>query len=399
LKFQPKERKKGKMPDSSVIKKRFCFVCGVSLTDENDSCEHIIPRAIGGRRKIKGFLCAHCNNTTGHEWDARLADQLHDLGLICQIKRQGKVLPSKIIKTASGKKIQYNNDGSMTLGKPHYSAVENDDGTVRIQIQARTKDEARKMLEGVARKYPGKFDVEEWLSNFDQLPVYTEDPLCFSLDLKGDEHGRSVVKSALALAVEAGVNACSCETARDYLLNNGEPCYGYYTEKDLVRDRPKGVPLHCVAICGDPQSQLLLGYAELYSVYRIVMCLSRTYEGKALQHIYAIDPSDGSSLDLKVDLMFLSDNLPEIFKAEYFDFNAVKENLDAVLARAVIRAQKVAQSDAIEQAFKRALLKCGVGENEVLDIERCNEFSSTFVEGLMPYLMHLGVGRNKRKER
>ncbi|MFC0569973.1 HNH endonuclease [Gluconobacter japonicus] len=47
-----------------------CIICNHSLTSQNDSAEHIIPNAIGGFRKVWGFLCNRCNNTTGHDWDA-----------------------------------------------------------------------------------------------------------------------------------------------------------------------------------------------------------------------------------------------------------------------------------------------------------------------------------------
>ena len=56
--------------DKIDMPERKCFLCKVPLTSENDSKEHIIPQSIGGRKKVKGFICQDCNSTTGQEWDS-----------------------------------------------------------------------------------------------------------------------------------------------------------------------------------------------------------------------------------------------------------------------------------------------------------------------------------------
>jgi len=46
-----------------------------------------------------------------------------------------------------------------------------------------------------------------------------------------------------------------CDLAVDYLCDEAaEPAFGYYYERDLVDGRPAGVPIHCVAVTGDPQA-------------------------------------------------------------------------------------------------------------------------------------------------
>jgi HNH endonuclease len=39
---------------------RACALCETTITAENDSDEHLIPNALGGRRKASGFLCRAC---------------------------------------------------------------------------------------------------------------------------------------------------------------------------------------------------------------------------------------------------------------------------------------------------------------------------------------------------
>ena len=69
--------------------------------------------------------------------------------------------------------------------------------------------EAKQMLKGVQRKYP-QANLDDLLSNAQEKSSYCPDMLKFNLSFGGQNPGRSIVKSALALAVEAGINTKSC---------------------------------------------------------------------------------------------------------------------------------------------------------------------------------------------
>ena len=49
-----------------------CYVCGVELTEDNKTEEHII-NAIGGVLKSKNLICKQCNSDFGDEIDSFLA--------------------------------------------------------------------------------------------------------------------------------------------------------------------------------------------------------------------------------------------------------------------------------------------------------------------------------------
>ncbi len=65
-----------------------CTLCSCSLTADNNTEEHIIPNAIGGRKKVQGFICRTCNSESGSEWDNELARQLNPLSIHLGIRRQ-----------------------------------------------------------------------------------------------------------------------------------------------------------------------------------------------------------------------------------------------------------------------------------------------------------------------
>lgn len=173
-----------------------CALCDDPITSDNDSKEHIIPNAIGGRRKVKGFICQPCNNESGKTWDAALAEQLNPLSLLLQITGERGAPPSQVFETIGGKSIRLNADGKMELAKPVFNKTHNDDSDL-VHIQARSVEEAKSMLSGLKRKHP-KLDVEQALLQMSDQSMHLEDPLKMSFQFGGIHAGRAVVKSALA---------------------------------------------------------------------------------------------------------------------------------------------------------------------------------------------------------
>jgi HNH endonuclease len=129
-----------------------CALCSVTLTRENDSHEHVILNALGGRQAVNGFICDPCNNTTGHTWDAVLAKQLNALSLFFHITRQDGEPPAQVLPTLSGGVIRVTYDG-LELPRPIVTVAPNGAGA-SIQVVARTMDEARKIVADLKRKYP-----------------------------------------------------------------------------------------------------------------------------------------------------------------------------------------------------------------------------------------------------
>ena len=121
-----------------------------------------------------------------------------------------------------------NADGPFTLAKPSFTEEKTPDG-VKIQIAARSMEEAKRMLAGVKRKYPS-VDLDRMLANVQMPTSYPEGLIHHSLEFGGEVSGRSIVKSVLAMAYHAGVPPGVCRDALDYLRNpSGTPCFGFTT--------------------------------------------------------------------------------------------------------------------------------------------------------------------------
>lgn len=375
-----------------------CALCDVVITEDNDTKEHLIPNAIGGRKKIKGFICEPCNNVSGNDWESELAKQLNPLSLFFGISRDRGDAPSQLFETTGGDKLKLNVDGSMDIEKPTYSEKPLESGTgVQVQIRARSIPEAKRMLQGVKRKYP-QVDLNELLSNAKSQSSYCPDMLNFNFSFGGHEAGRSIVKSALALAVDSGIPAKSCIEAIDYLKNEeSEACFGYFYEADLIKNRPEGIPLHCVSIKGCSKTRQVLGYVEYFGVQRVVLCLASSYEGEDISNTYAINPITGEVLNLSVDLNLTKIDIQETYDYKKIPNGSVEEAFGKVISTGMNASFEKEKERVLNEAVRHAFENCGAKEGEMLMPEHVAKLTGLVMEKLEPFVLHQFAQARKLK--
>src|ERR1700733_14390364 len=127
-----------------------CIVCDCALTSTNDSIEHVIPNSIGGRLKVRGFICTSCNNSAGAGWDAELARQAHSLCLFLGITRERGEYPPLFVVTTAGEEFNLLPGGGLALANPSYTKIPTETGA-QIRVTARDLAEAKRMLAGMKR--------------------------------------------------------------------------------------------------------------------------------------------------------------------------------------------------------------------------------------------------------
>ena len=291
-----------------------CAFCGATLTSRNTSREHVFPNAIGGRKTVDNFICSGCNSKTGSEWDATLVEQLRPLCTMLNVNRSRGRNRRFVVETISDRKLAVKPDGSMTIAEPVFKERQLDSKS-EIRIHARTMREFSIMVSGLKKKYP-QIDVDQIIERAERKRDYSREPYAISLDVGGPLAGRAIIKSCLAIVYDAGFDICCCKEAEIYLLKKGTPCFGYYYEHDVVKNRPEKTFFHCVHVCGDPANRQLLAYVEYFGWLRIVACLSNNYEGTAFSHCYAIDPISGKELDLDIELVIEPADIQRIYELQ-----------------------------------------------------------------------------------
>lgn len=364
-----------------------CAFCETPLNDANNSKEHVIPNAIGGRKAVYNFICRKCNNTTGTNWDNELVTQLQPLCTMLNIRRHRGENQAVTVATIRDEQFLLRPDGSMTIPKIMFS--ERDLGNAReVKIQVKSSRDLKKMILGLKRKHPN-LDINEILRQATLEKKYLQEPLSISLKFGGNLSGRSIVKSCLALAYEAGLHIDNCEHAKSYLLSNGEPCFGYFNETDVVANRPEKVFFHCIFVCGDPISRQILGYAEYFGYQRIVVCLSSNYDGVPFSCCYAIDPVRGNELNIDVHLEFTSEDVAAIYAYKKVNYDNVREALNSLMEDYMERSTETSIAHAVDDALEFAFANCGAQPGEKLSEKHVANLSSLVSHRLEPFLLHL----------
>lgn len=375
--------------------KPHCALCNTPLNEANGSKEHVIPNALGGRKAIRKFICKQCNNTTGATWDNELAAQLQPLCTMLNIRRfRGRNQPVTV-ETVKNEKYLLRPDGSLTIPKTVLSEQNLGDDLTQLKIRVRSIKELKKMIPGLKRKYP-KLDINKVIGQAASglsEKEYFQDPWSVSLQFGGNLAGRSIVKSCLALAYEAGLHIKDCEHAKSYLVSNGDPCFGYYNETDVVTNRPARVFFHCIFVCGDPSSRQILGYAEYFGYQRIVACLSSNYDGDRFSCCYAIDPVTGRKLNIDVHLNFTSEDISAIYAYEKVGNDKMRTALSSLLRTCKERSTKASIAHAVEDAMGFASSNCGVQPGEMLSDEQVENLIGLVQSRLEPFMRHLYFSR------
>ncbi len=366
----------------------YCALCEQQIDIANDSREHIIPHSIGGRRKIRSFICIDCNSCSGDSWDAAIWEQFSHLAMMHGVDRERGAPPNIKIQTIDGESYLLLPDGSMTISSATYRAEHSENG-LKINITAKDKATAHKMVKQVAKKNP-KIDVSSFLEGMTIKETPLESAVTFSSEFGGELAGRSMVKTAVALAAAAGVRPQSCDAAKLYLKNDTvTPPYAFFYLRDLVTDRPTTHAFNCVSVIGIPAKRQLLGYVEYFSMSRIVVILSEQYDGPSIHTTYAINPASSSGLTLSVNLNLADEELELIRTNQAL----TDETYAAALNEGFAIIHKRSESRYLEReasnAFEHACESMGIARDSFIPPERAQEFSNLVANYFVSKIAHM----------
>jgi hypothetical protein len=363
-----------------------CFLCDIEIDHHNDSQEHVIPRAIGGRLTVSGFICRSCNSHSGEKWDSALAAQLNPLSLLLRIQRQGGNVPAQNFKTTTGQEIKLHHDGNMSLPFPQIKRAE-ENGIATIHVSASSHKVVRQAIKGIRRKENLNINLDESLIAITDRWETLEDPITMSLDFGGPDAGRSIVKTALSFAAKNGVPASACHLAIQYLNDpQAEACFGYYYDSDLISGRPDDKIFHCVALDGSPDTGLLIAYIEFFSARRMVVTLSDSYAGSPVHNIYAIDPVSSQKLDLKFHISLSRADIGAIYAYKKIPPNSMEDAFSFALSVAKRNEFNRKRDDAINDGITHAMKKLRLGEDDQLKVDQIPLFTEYVWEKLGPFL-------------
>lgn len=327
-----------------------CYLCGNKITDDNKTVEHIILNSLGGKLKSSKLICKSCNSNFGNSIDSTLAKQLEFFANYLDIKREhGDVQDIEMIKESTGEKYKVTSKGVPIPSKPNVEEIKSVDKT-EIRVQARSKQELKKVLIGLKKKYP-TIDIESLLEDAITIRETISEPLTKSLSIGGKESMPAILKMAINFYIEKTGDKESVKDAIDDLKKNEtarvEPII---FEKDIL-DFVEGEVTHTLFINGSKKQRKLYAIIELYSSIQFIVKLSDNYTKEDIQCLYVYDviKSIEISKTINVPLSFC-----EIFNFEYPkskpNFTLFEKRIERVMNAGVKR-----RTSYIEEAVKKSV--------------------------------------------
>lgn len=240
-----------------------CYSCGTTLNQKNRSAEHIIPNAIGGKKKAYNLLCSECNKHYGQTIDQALANQLGPFGYLLNIPLD-RGQHSKAVKlvTASGKGTQYTEEPT---NQQYYLAAEGDANPFEIVIG-------------------------------------------------GIDYHRSVAKICLNFYLSKGYPKKYSEKVIAFVKGESKDriFHYYFPSNEVVHALGEQEVSHIIHLHGDRELGVLYAYIELFNMQNLIMIFSYDYDGNDINVTYCRDVVKNVELTKTIRLGLLRHHLESL---------------------------------------------------------------------------------------
>ena len=280
-----------------------CFICNEALTETTASDEHIILNSLGGHLHSKELLCKKCNSKFGKQADAALAETLKFAASQLNIKRcRGE---NQTIQTADDEKYDLAPGCKPVLKKPEIKMEKQADGTMKIEMSARSTQEARKLLKSLQKQYPA-IDIEKVMAQAERRKKFVGSPVGLKIGFDGDQIFPSVVKTAVEFYLLRGGKRKQIAHLIPYLMEEQElsVCWYYYPEKPVVSLDETEI-CHVICVTGDPEQGILYGYVDLFGILQCLVLLNDRYSGDKFfeSYVYEVNQAEeiGKIPDIRLD--------------------------------------------------------------------------------------------------
>jgi hypothetical protein len=308
----------------------YCYRCNIEITKENESNEHIIINAIGGRLKSKKLLCQKCNSNFGKESDSCLASQLNDFMVLLKIPRnRGKSQPM-IGKDING--VEYNANINKIKLKNTVTKIENN----AFSIESSSEKEMKKAVKGLCRKY-NKSDSDNLYNDVNWKNEEFNKPLFFNMEIGGDKLKKAICKCAINFYIHKGgdkkfVKKILSHMERGQNLDFVMPYY-----KDNIYNIKDCECFHTLYIRGDKVEKILYAYIDYFNVVKYIVILNDKYGGKNISYQYQYDLLNNAEIYKKIELNCTSYYISNLKNIK----NNLSRGFDRCFNRILILAKKI----------------------------------------------------------
>lgn len=371
-----------------------CYYCNDPLTIENESIEHIIPNAIGGRLKSKELLCKKCNSSLGEKYDSELCNSLSTISGFLDIRREKGENPTiKNVKSESGEKYNLIKGRHPEMASP---VVELDKDNNTIHIGARNEKELKEIIRGLKRKYPN-LDDTDLEKKFIRQKYYMDEALTMTMQVGSNNFLKSVIKIAINYFLfKTGDNKAIAQRIEDLKSDKEigvEIIWHYYANESVNYISSEEIS-HSIYIKGSKENKYLLAFVELFSSYAFVVSLNTNYLGDDVAFSYTYDVLTCSTIEKDILINYVG----KLDESNIELNNEFIETLTKKLSRVLAIGDK-RQTNAIISEITKLAMKETIGkypEGTKITEDMLVEFFSKVSEEAAPFIAHQNNKQNKR---
>ena len=328
-----------------------CYVCDDPITEENQTYEHIVLNAIGGKLASKGLFCNPCNEKITSIMDAELASQLNLLSNLLMVHRhRGRKPPAIKGQTKDGVGYNIIEGSKPVLSKPKFEKKK-DGKETRYSATTTTDKEMRTILKGIEKKHPG-FDAKEALVKAVRTKAYMNETIEFNTKVGGELALKSISKTAMNYFIYCGGDKKYIKSLIPHLLNEVESnIVAHYLTEELPYDRGSDEVNHILHLVGNPEEQLLYCYVEYFSSYSFIVKLNDKYDGQPLNYTYCYNVALNHQIEKAVKLQLSREQFERIDKIQTTYFGFLTSRLKHVMHIAQQKQISVENTRIVEESI------------------------------------------------
>ena len=362
-----------------------CYVCNKEINIENETYEHIIINAAGGRLKSKELICKECNSDFGEKIDSELAKQLNSIANMLMIKRhRGEPQPIIAEKKSTGKKYKLNVGGKPIFNNPTIKKTVNGDST-NISIKARSEKELKKILKGIAKNIQ-QFDVEEAMKSAQWKEEYFEEALHFQNQIGGEDVFRAVCKCAINYFIFKNGEPSQIKHLIPYIKGEEEKDIVWMHYHDNIYELAPDEASHIIHLVGNSEDKTLYCYVDYFNTYKYLVLLNDNYTGIDILETYYFDLINLEVIERDISINYDRETLLNFFSnKDTKHFERVKKSFDHSIALGLKRQDDFQRGKLIERAIQNSLGKYPEGIK--ITEEMINETVNEIIKNVTPYLL------------
>lgn len=361
-----------------------CYVCDTELNTKNESNEHIIINAAGGRLKSKKLLCKGCNSKFGDTIDNELAEQLKILSNIFNIRRQRGSNQPISGKTPSGQKYDVAPGGKPYLSNPKFSQKEQD-GKKTITIEARNEKELKKMLSNLSKKNPD-LDPDDAIKKAKKESKYLSEPIKISINIGGKGVLRAVCKCAVNYFIYCGGKSNQIKHLLPYINGTEESnIVNFHYAENLYTINPDEC-FHLLHIKGNSSDKLLYAFIEFFNAYKYIVLLNDNYIGPDLNRTYCFDIIKSGSITKTINTIYSYKQVTSLLAKPVDNFY---KPISDYLSRSMKLGLEIQKDRHLEELTRNAIDKSfsKFKSGTLITKEMIDELSIEVAEAILPFLL------------